>query len=412
MNHRFLVVHDYTILTPKEEGDKMRRVTTLFVLIILTLSISSCSTPKKVQDFSGMDSNVFLESVVLPKKLSIDLKLDDIKSYAKVKIYTVEYITLDKQKLTDAFMKNHITDEKKYAEGPQVIASHGNAIEYLSIYDGGKSFGANTGLFGFNYFTSVNGNMSEKLNTVASISFGDPSGSEQIYGYDLNTDYASRRDLSFMPYQDMLVSMNRTLNKAGIPQCIVDKTFSLDLETMKAHYQLYLKSDAVQDDQKDLGWTKADESYILSLRQVVDGIPVVNHAWQMPEGTKDSAFGNSMPVGSINLIYDKTGIRSISASNVLTIAGDGEDDNLISMYQALKTLIDDYSLTILQTDVHIISAELCYLIIPGNGTVELTPGWIFCSTKAADVEYEGKTITEYRYDVVNAVTGKHYPSRW
>lgn len=83
---------------------------------------------------------------------------------------------------------------------------------------------------------------------------------------------------------------------------------------------------------------------------------------------------------------------------------------LISLYEALEKLIESYSLTILEEDVSIISAELCYLRIPKKDREELIPGWVFRSTTST--VYEGDNIYRYKTDVVNAVTGELYLNRW
>jgi len=71
-------------------------------------------------------------------------------------------------------------------------------------------------------------------------------------------------------------------------------------------------------------------------------------------------------------------------------------------------LIENYSLVILENDIDIVSAEFCYLIIPEGDAFELIPDGVFCSvqtTESDEIQY-----TEYKYDVVNVVTGKLYPS--
>ncbi|HOM02329.1 MAG TPA: hypothetical protein PLH43_05820 [Acetivibrio sp.] len=376
----------------------------IFILGILT----SCSTSEKAVDFQNMDSKTFLETVSLLEKLSIDINLDDIKSVEAAKTYKAEHIVFDNQKLIDAFMKSSVTEEKIWAEGPQFIASAGNTQEFLSIYDGGKSFGIKTSLKGgFRYSRIVNGEIN-KLSTVANCDFYYPSFSKS--DYNSNDDYSSYTDLNFLSYEDALTDIKRIINAAKIPQFDVHETYSLDLKTIKSHYELYLKSASVEEELKNLDWTKEDECYIFSLRQLVDNIPIINREWYMPDGTKSSAFGNFMPATYINLVYDSKGIKEINAKSILNVIDEIEINRLINVYEALNTLIEDYSLTILENDVSIVSAELCYLSIPKGDVFELIPGWVFCSTQT--IEFNGELHTQYKYDVVNAVTGKLYQSRW
>ncbi|WP_235832613.1 hypothetical protein [Acetivibrio mesophilus] len=376
----------------------------IFILVIL----ASCNTPEKAINFQDMDSKTFLEHVNLSENLSIHIDFDNVKGVDTAKTYKADHIVFDNQKLINAFIKNSITEEKIWAEGPQFIASDGNTKEFLSIYDGGKSFGIVTGLKGgFNYGRTVNGVMN-KLSTVANIDFYYPSFSKN--DYNSNDDYSSYTDLDFSPYEKALTHIKRILNEAGLPQFDVQESYSLNLKTMKSHYELYLKSASIEDDLKNLNWTKEDECYIFSLRQLVDNIPIINREWQMPDGTKSSAFGNLMPPTYINLVYDSNGITNISTYSILNISNEIETNSLINVYEALNTLIQDYSLTILENDVSIVSAELCYLSIPQGDIFELIPGWVFCSSQT--MEYDSKLYTQYKYDVVNAVTGKLYQSRW
>jgi hypothetical protein len=389
----------------------MKKTIILFILILVLVTLTSCSKPKKDNHFSNMDSKTFSENVTLPEKLSIDINLDDIKNIDKAKTYKADYVEFDKQKLIDVFIKNEVTEEKIWAEGPQIIASAGNIEEFLNIYDGGKGFGTKTDMEGgFTYGKHMDDRLWQKADIVANPSFRDPDFNVQKYGYGLNSDYASRVDLDFLSYEASLTDIKKILDNAEVPEFDIDETYSLDLETMRSHYKLYLNNELIDDETRNLNWNKEDESYIFSLRQLVDNIPIVNDGWQMPDGTKNSAWGNLMPATSINLIYDKTGIREIGAHNILKVMDEVENNSLINIYEALNTLIESYSLTILEDDVSIISAELCYLSIPKDNVIELVPGWVFRSAKAEMID--GKACIEYKYDVVNAVTGKLYQDRW
>jgi len=386
----------------------MKKPIVLFISMIALILLSSCSNPEKDYGFQGMDSKAFLESITLPGKLSIDINLDEIRNIDEVKTYKAKHVEFDKETLINAFIRNSIVEEKIWAEGPQIIASAHNIKEILSIHDGGKSFGAATGMKGgFSYSRVVDDILWEKLDTVANVSFLE-LGLDELHR--CNSNYASYVDLEFLPYKDALADIRRILDIAGMPEFDVDETYSLDLKTMTSNYRLYLDNELAEDEKRNLNWTKDDESYIFSLRQLVDNIPIVNKTWQKPDGTKASAWGNPMPATNISLIYDNTGIRKISAYNILNIVDGIENSNLINVFEAIAVLIENYSLTILEDDIRIISAELMFLSIPQDNTLELVPGWVFRSAK--DREVDGITFTQYKYDVVNAITGMLYPDRW
>src|SRR5699024_2509799 len=96
-----------------------------------------------------------------------------------------------------------------------------------------------------------------------------------------------------------------------------------------------------------------------------------------PDGAKDAAFGNGMPATTISLGYDQSGIKYINAYGILEVNDANETNRLITIYEALETLIDVYSLTIIEDDLSINSAKLSYLIIPKDDEFELVPGWMF-----------------------------------
>lgn len=373
----------------------------------MSVTLASCSKPDEENNhFDEMDSKTFFETETIPEKLSIDINLDEIKNFDKATTYQADYLEFDKQKLVDALITGSIVEEKVWAEGPQVIASAANIRETLNINDGGKAFGGENGMEGgFSYSKSVEEISREKLDIVANAYFQDTDED-----YTLNSDYASYSDLEFSSYEEALTDIKNILTKAGMPQLEIDETYSLDLDTMMSHYELYLNNDLAEEEYKNFNWSKDDEAYIFSMQQLVDNIPIVNKPWQMPDGTKSSVWGNPMEPTTLSLVYDKTGIREISAYNILNIKSEIESSSLINLYEALHTLIEAYSLTILEDDIRITSAELCYLSIPKGDAVELIPGWVFRSTKPETID--GQTYSEYKYDVVNAVTGKLYQDRW
>ena len=245
---------------------------------------------------------------------------------------------------------------------------------------------------GFAYSRVVVDTFWEKLDIVANVSFLKLGFNEQ---HRCNSNYASYVDLEFLPYKDALADIRRILDIAGMPEFDVDETYSLDLRTMTSNYRLYLDNELAEDEKRNINWTKDDESYIFSLRQLVDNIPIVNKTWQKRDGTKASAWGNPMPATNISLIYDNTGIRKISAYNILNIVDEIENSNLINVFEAIAVLIENYSLTILEDDIRIISAELMFLSIPQDNTLELVPGWVFRSAK--DREVDGIAFTQYKY---------------
>lgn len=389
----------------------MKRIfTILLITVIMSVLLAACSkSNEENHKFLEMDSKTFLKTIALPEKLTIDFSLDEVKKVEKATTYKADFIEFEKERLIDAFIESEIVEEKIWAEGPQVIAANQNTEEMLTVLDGGKAFGIENGVRGgFYYSKSIDGIGMEKLAIVANESF---QGSIWSGEHNLNTNYVSRSDLAFEPYEDAYTHTKNILDEAGVFPVKIDETYSLDLKTMKTHYQLFLDRGASVDEQgENLQWTEDDEAYIFYMQQLVDDIPIINKPWEMPDGTKTSAFGNSMPVTEISLVYDRMGIRDMSVYNMVKVQNEMENHSLISVYEALNTLVEAYSLTIMEEDVKIISAELSYLSIPGAGKIELVPGWLFHSVKSEKVD--GFTMTKNKYDIVNAVNGKFYEDRW
>ncbi len=83
--------------------------------------------------------------------------------------------------------------------------------------------------------------------------------------------------------------------------------------------------------------------------------------------------------------------------------------DLISGFDAMKVLVDDYAKIIIERDIHILSAQLCYLLYPAsedNLSFTLKPGWIFTSFSSKG------SYSSFRIDMVDAVTGELYPGRF
>lgn len=388
-------------------GEKMKKKQIIFMLIIMLLILASCSESNEENDrFGGMDSKTFFENITIPEEVSIDINLDDIEYIEEAATYQANYAEFDQQQLIDTLIQHDIVEKNIWAEGPQVIATAPNIQEVLSIYDGGKAFGVETGVEGgFSYWKSKNDIGTDEIQLVASPNFDDTK-----LAFTLNSDYASYSGLDFLSYDDALVDIKEVLDQVGMPKLEIDETYSLDVETMKSHYELYLNSIFVEEQDKNINWTKDNEAYIFSMQQLVDGIPIVNRGWFRPDGAKDAAFGNGMPATTISLGYDQSGIKYINAYGILEVNDANETNRLITIYEALETLIDVYSLTIIEDDLSINSAKLSYLIIPKDDEFELVPGWMFSSMRSTMMD--GNTSNQYKYDVVHAITGELYEGRW
>lgn len=391
----------------------MKKYIRFLIILSFILIMVSCSHSENGNNTPSItDSDDFYDKVTLPDELAIDFNLDEIKAIEKAKTFLADYHYFNEEQLIDALITYDVQERNIWREGPQIIATSSDREEVLNIYDGGEAFGEDDGdESGFSYSNKEENEIFDNtaFYMVADLEFSDSNMSNQVFP---NSNYAAFSDLDFLPYEQALDDITETLNEAGLSSFQVDETYSLDIETIQKHYEIYLNNynEIIEKRYENLKWIKDHERYIFSLQQLINDIPIINRGWDLPDGTKTSAFGNPMPTTIINLSYDKEGVRKINVHNTLEPTEELEEVPLISLYDALATLVNDYSLTILEDDVHIISAELCYLSIPKDDQFELIPGWVFRVAKEETTE--GDTFFQYKTDIVNAVNGKLYQGRW
>lgn len=394
----------------------MRNKYIFYLLVLLSIIAVGCNqTNEKTTDYEAMESKAYLESAEIPSNLLIDIKFEEVKEIKSAKSYKVNYMTFAKQLLIDTFIESEIVEEVIWAEGPGLRATGSNVEEYLNMHDDGAAFFDEKEVEpnGFQYGKTVAGINSNNLWTIANVYFDDTSFTDE---YGLNSDYESYNNLDFLPLEDALLDVNAVLEKVDMSPLMIDEAYSIDFETMQIHYKLYLEKMASNelydpDEIERVDWTKDDEFYLLSMQQVVEDIPVINKPWLMPDGVTTSAVGSSMPYTQVHVMYDKSGLRNVSAFNLFEIDKEIEQHKLITIFEALDNLMELYSLGILEEEVSIIDADLLYLIIPKDDEIELTPGWVFENTKTI-VTDDGYEYEESRYDVVDAITGKVYQDRW
>ncbi|NLN45109.1 MAG: hypothetical protein GX153_00880 [Clostridiaceae bacterium] len=382
-------------------------------LIKLPFLLKGYPQPTHVETGRIENADAFYEQVSIPDLLHIDVDFDRMSALTSVKQYTGETIMMDPEPLIRAFLKEQYVEKSIWAAGVTYLAKDGDVTEYLNVYDGGESFGTPTDVVGgFDYRKDVGGDDPFKWNNV--VCLDTVSSNITITPNMINFDYKSEADLGFAPYSQVVKEIEEMVQAADLPELAIDETYSLDRTTMMAHYQLAKEgapgwvglSDEILALKEE--WTVEDECYFFSMQQMVGGLPVDNRGWSGPEF--DSAlFMNKMPVTRVTLTYDHNGLRLMSAQNLLRIVSEGEEVDLISGFDAMKVLVDDYAKIIIERDIHILSAQLCYLLYPAsedNLSFTLKPGWIFTSFSSKG------SYSSFRIDMVDAVTGELYPGRF
>jgi len=400
-----------------------------FMFLILTSACGGNQDNQKQIDEpeNSINLDAFLQTVNLPENFSLAFDESEVKSVDSAKVYKAASLELDADEIAGRLLKGKIISTEISAQGPWFEAENESFKEYLTVFDGGKSFGIDSGLEGgLSYSVYRNDEQSNPAHSeLLPRQPGPPDSIAQRWGYNLKSDYASFADLSFMNYKDSLAAVEKVLyDTLGFPGLEVAETYSIDLETTLKHYELYLDSREYfrgeEDEEEDeVILTKDDECYVFFFRQLIDDIPVINLIWDggvltdsAAETAKQpiqTAAGNVMPGTDVNVCYDRSGVRSISAYNLYKIIESGEKRQLVSPAKALQVVIDEYSEILLAGETIVESMELCYAVIPSEDSCQLIPAWVFCIAEAEnETDQTGgtkKTIYSYEIYVVDAITG-------
>jgi len=231
-------------------------------MILFLAVFSACKdTQSEQQPTSSVSLATFLQTVNLPENLTITFDPSKVQSVASAKTYTANFLELNADTVAKQLLRKEIISKKSMAEGPWFQTGDDSYAEYLTVLDGGKSFGTEIGVNGGLYYGAfIDEKQASNYSTVISGDVGPPSINEQLHSSLLRSDYASRADLSFSNYADALAAIEQQLNAIGIPRLEVAETYSLDLNTLEKHYAAYLET--TQDKEELIEWSKNDEAYL------------------------------------------------------------------------------------------------------------------------------------------------------
>lgn len=390
----------------------MRRNIILLFSIVSMIFVSACEgTQANRKPSEKIDLEAFLQTAELPKNLSISFDPTKVLFVDSARIYTADLLELNPDIVAEKLLRREIVERLSYAEGPAFQTGDESFKEYLTVFDGGKSFGSGDGGNGggMHYSAYVNG-VVRRPAVIANYA-GPPDMTEQLQRSLRRSDYASSKDLSFMNYTDALKAVQKQLYAIGIPELGLAETYSLDLDTIREHYVFYLEENRDSDEIQEYTWSKDDERYLFHFRQLINNIPVVNVSWHWGKGTSADASGGIMRETHVNAAYTKDGVTNISAINLFDIPNGiaGEDTSLVGAAEALQVLISEYADLILEEGTTVVSAELVYVSIPDEKKYKLIPAWIFGIEKPnvlIDNDSGVKTpYNEYSQYVVDASTG-------
>jgi len=390
----------------------MRKMCFILLVILSVMSVSACGEKTPSGQIQSLDLSAFLETAELPENLSISFDPSEVRAVSSARIYKANLLTFDPDAAAKEMLRMDVVDTQPTALGISFQTGDKFAAEYLTVFDGGKQFGVDSGVNGgLSYSMYINGPDHKSL--VIANEAGPPSLNEQLSKSKWRNDYKSYADLSFMPYADALAAVEEKLAAVGFPQIGMAEAYSMDVETMREHYALYLEENRnVEDRVEDLSWSQDDEGYLFHFRQLIDDIPVINVSWQWGKGSDNGPASNFMDPTTITVIFTRDGITQLYASNLydLAAAESGEEQPLIGAAQALHVLLVEYGELLLEKGTRVVSAELCYVSIPAGGASELIPAWVFATAKPG-LFRDPVSGAEFSYDnysqyVVNAITGE------
>ncbi len=377
-------------------GGKRGRTSATAAALVLAgcaacLHLVSCTAVKNAKEYASLEK--FLADVSLPDNLTLSFDPAQVASKKTATVYDVTPIRFSADKLIPALLTGGVSETVSYAEGMQYRSESGGEREYLTVYDGGESFGTQSGTDGgFNYDLERDGIMAaDKLQSVISSSrvvsmstLANPGSSRE--------DYSTGGELAGVDRSAALRDIVSRLSNARAPELMVRSCYFMDLPTIKAHAEL---SGA------EVGFSEADEGYYFNFAQVVDGIPVMDIEWE--QNVNGSVYPRGGTSGEV--WYTARGIEYAGFWNLVSLTGSGETVSLISPSEAVEALVRLLSDVISRTEYNAVTMELIYVKLPsGDGTV-MRPAWIFDIVKTEKI-FDGTDYQFYVSYVFDAVTGE------
>ena len=361
----------------------------LILTFAMMLLLCACNdTPRIGITENGQTFEEYMENVSLPDGLTINFKPSQVTVFDSAKVYSAKLARFTVDDVAPVIMFGNVTESTSYAEGMQYISVDDALREYLTIYDGGKSFGTDCDIDGgFGYVAEISGEaLGSKLRSVILVSPGLSVSSTEPYLAP--EDYTAGDEITSLGFEPAVSTVMETLSKAGAPELKLTKYYCLDLQTMVAHAAL---------NNYDYSYSEEDEGYLFFFSQVVDGIPIINSGWTGKGGM--TATGNYMKGTQANVYYTSKGIVDAQLVYFHSVLEDGKSVSLITPNEAFNCIAEYFSGVILDHDYSITSMELNYISVPIKDKFQLRPAWVFCIAELQD----GK-IFDYDYYVIDALT--------
>ncbi|KIR02616.1 hypothetical protein P261_01431 [Lachnospiraceae bacterium TWA4] len=376
----------------------------LILLLAMNLGLTACasaipqketSTAPSQTETSELKESSILDQLIVEKdrtygklseNLTIDVTNEDLyKEVGEHAIVPVKMKSVDDKYLADRFFNKKI-------EPSEVLNQDG---ELYTLYEeGDKSMahsvdesGLYENVFGFSDFWSQ---------TVNVFHYKMLQPKDLIW--DTTRYFEKDKDLSFAKVLEVKEEVVKALEESGYNfkefPLYHEEVFALTKEKLKEAEDFLIKKDCMTDLRTGKSmvkgkWTTDDEAYYLYLHTAYDGVPLY----------EESASER------LKVLYNKDKIQSIEIINPLeVIPSNLEKKPLISLEEALKSLIA-YDKNILDGKEHKVSdMKLCYYLNRNNDGMTLIPVWYV----EYGIVYGDDQPTNANNLFLNAITGEWF----
>lgn len=390
-----------------------KRILSLILITVMLLSMTSC---KKEQDTNvkNMTLEEYLETVELPKNLTIAVDPSTVVEKETAKIYSeIEWWDSDIDLLAEKLMRNPVTEKSVWAMGQQYRAITDTVRESLIAYDGGEAFFGEAGHSddgGFYYSISP---QPDSILSGPDVTADDyprvyycsvESVMDQFMGFYPNAD----AELDFSSRKAIAEQADAFWKEIGFPDIRVHEVTAYDVDTLNHIVENKWTDHGKQNMQK------RDEHYVVLCRQWIDGLPINSYFMEEIVG--------KCITSSATLKYTQDGLAAVDADNIIQQPTVGIEKELISAAEALECAKKHYGQGILLQQHTIEEMELVYIFIyreDGSEFVfdELRPFWLIKTASQQEFPYpkysdwagnplEGE-IKVYDYIYFDAVTGEY-----
>ena len=335
-------------------------------------------------------------------KITIAYDRDQIEDRDKAWRYKADYYTPDEDLLCGQLFRSAVAEEESQAVG-KTLWSEGNAAgkDALTLYSGGQG----EELWGGFLYYYENGKTGKEYQDVVAIQAEHPDAAEQIFGYNAREDYSRDSSLDFMGREDVQAYVLDLTEKCRMPEMQIQTIYALDQDTMQAHREAEAETDEAAD--PSIVWEKEDEAYLLQLSEVIDGIPVMDHYWEIAEMTRDYE-PTEVPV---EMIVSGEGVVYLGIKDAVTVKDREEECALLTAQEAEDLFFDSVKQT---RDLTAEALALKYIVLHDGTDLVLTPAWVFCvsrDTYASGMDSDELVpIKAYEHYVFDAVTGERIHS--